>query len=55
MIHLSQLIRLLQHESGMIDPVILGCNFTLCNMESIGVSVEDEGLLVYEKKDTGSL
>jgi len=49
MIHLSNLTKLLQHESCLDDPVLLACNFTLCHMDDLHVVVEDEGLLICEK------
>jgi hypothetical protein len=49
MIHLSHLVKLLQHESGVDDPVLLACNFTLCHMEDLHVVVEEEGVMIAEK------
>lgn len=49
LIHLSDLTRLLKHVSGMDNPPIIMCNFTLAAMEDLQVEMEDDGLMITQK------
>ena len=49
LLHLSDLTRLLQHTSGMDNPPIIMCNFTLAAMEDLQVEMHDDGLMITQR------